>query len=84
MNRSRLLMIGGLALAVGLLVSYAVYDRLRAHGAGDQQFIQVVVAANDIQIGSRLSDRDVRLAGFLNPASLPALTPECPRSATAA
>jgi len=25
MNRSRLLMIGGLALAVGLLVSYTVY-----------------------------------------------------------
>ena len=29
MNRSRLLMIGGLALAVGLLVSFAVYNRLR-------------------------------------------------------
>ena len=29
MNRSRLLMIGGLALAVGLLVSFTVYNRLR-------------------------------------------------------
>jgi len=57
-------MIGGLALAVGLLVSYAVYDRLRAHGASEQQFVQVVVAANDIQIGSRLSEHDVRLAVF--------------------
>ncbi|MGA9527739.1 MAG: Flp pilus assembly protein CpaB [Terriglobales bacterium] len=70
MNRSRLLMIGGLALAIGLLVSYAVYDRLRAHGAGEQQFAQVVVAANDIQIGSRLSDHDVRLATFPQ-ASIP-------------
>ena len=33
MNRSRLLMIGGLALAVGLLVSYTVFNQLRAHGA---------------------------------------------------
>jgi len=64
MNRSRLLMIGGLALAVGLLVSYTVYDQLRKKSAGDQQFVQVVVAANDIQIGSKLSDRDVRLAVF--------------------
>jgi pilus assembly protein CpaB len=53
-----------LALAVGLLVSYAVYDRLRSHGAGEQQLVQVVVAASDIQIGSRLSDRDVHLAAF--------------------
>ncbi len=64
MNRSRLLMIGGLALAVGLLVSYTVYDQLRKKGASDQQLVQVVVAATDIQIGSKLSDRDVRLATF--------------------
>ena len=37
MNRSRLLMIGGLALAVGLLVSYTVYNQLRAHGASNPQ-----------------------------------------------
>jgi pilus assembly protein CpaB len=65
MNRSRLLMIGGLALAVGLLVSYAVYNQLRAQlGAHSPQFVQVVVAANDIQIGSKLTDHDVRLAQF--------------------
>ncbi len=29
MNRSRLLMIGGLALAIGLLVSYAVYIQMQ-------------------------------------------------------
>ena len=64
MNRSRLLMIGGLALAVGLLVSYTVYNQLRTRGGNNQQVVSVVVASNDIQIGSRLSDRDVHLAAF--------------------
>lgn len=65
MNRSRLLMIGGLALAVGLLVSFTVYNKLRAMtGANNQQLVQVVVAANDVQIGSKLTDHDVRLAAF--------------------
>jgi pilus assembly protein CpaB len=65
MNRSRLLMIGGLALAVGLLVSYSVYNRLRASVGGNQEpSVEVVVAANDIQVGAKLEDRDVRLASF--------------------
>jgi len=64
MNRSRLLMIGGLALAVGLLVSYTVYNQLHAKTASNQQFMQVVVAANDIQIGSKLTDHDVTLVSF--------------------
>jgi pilus assembly protein CpaB len=63
MNRSRLLMIGGLALAVGLLVSFTVYTRLRTfttsntpeHGAA------VVVAANDIPVGVKVTSRDLRV-----------------------
>jgi pilus assembly protein CpaB len=70
MNRSRLLMIGGLALAVGLLVSYTVYNRLRAQGNNNQQLVQVVVAANDVQIGSKLTEHDVHLAS-VPPASVP-------------
>ena len=70
MNRSRLLMIGGLALAVGLLVSYTVYNQLRAHAANNQQMVQVVVASNDVQIGSKLTEHDVHLAAF-PPASVP-------------
>jgi pilus assembly protein CpaB len=63
MNRSRLLIIGGLALAVGLLVSFTVYNKLRAYtGASNERSVQVVVAADDIQVGSKLADRDVRLA----------------------
>ncbi len=63
-------MIGGLALAVGLLVSYAVYDRLRSRSASEPQLVQVVVASNDVQIGSKLTDHDVHLASF-PPASVP-------------
>jgi pilus assembly protein CpaB len=68
MNRSRLLMIGGLALAVGLLVSYSVYNRLRnSAGAERVPVVEVVVAANDIQVGAKLADSDVRLLSFPQP-----------------
>ena len=65
MNRSRLLMIGGLALALGLVVSFYVYNRLRSFaGATNERSVQVYVAANDIQVGAKLADRDIRLATF--------------------
>ena len=61
MNRSRLLMIGGFALVVGLLTSYTVYNRLRFFaGSGGERAIQVVAAANDIEIGTKLETRDIR------------------------
>jgi pilus assembly protein CpaB len=63
MNRSRLLMIGGLALAVGLLVSYTVYNRLRtfAGSSNNERGVPVVVAADDIQVGAKLEGHDVGL-----------------------
>jgi len=65
MNRGRLIMIGGLALALGLLVSYAVYSRLRVSmGASNEPGIEVVVAADDIPVGTKLEDRYVRMAKF--------------------
>ena len=70
MNRSRLLMIGALALVLGLFVSYTVYSRLRTGGSGGEPMVEVVVAANDILVGTKLEDRDVRLAPFPQ-ASLP-------------
>jgi len=62
MNRSRLLMIGGLALAVGLLVSFYVYNRLRtpAGSNSSERQVSVVVAASDIQVGAKLGMNDVR------------------------
>lgn len=65
MNRSRLFMIGGLALALGLLVSYAVYNRLVTSGAANNEpGADVVVAVSDIQVGAKLEDKDIRLARF--------------------
>jgi pilus assembly protein CpaB len=64
MNRSRLLMIGGLALAVGLLVSFTVYNRLRnfATSSSNEVGVPVVMAADDIQVGAKLEPHDVRVA----------------------
>jgi pilus assembly protein CpaB len=61
MNRSRLLMIGGLALVVGLLVSFTVYNRLRTFTGSNRNEpdVRVVVAADDIQVGTKLDTHDV-------------------------
>jgi len=65
MNRSRLLMIGGLALALGLLVSYSVYNRLRISSGGtNEPGIEVVVAAEDIPVGTKLDEHNVRMVRF--------------------
>jgi len=61
MNRTRLLMIGALALAIGLAASMVVYDRLKGKGAGIEAGSDVLVAADDLQLGSRVEDRDVSL-----------------------
>ena len=67
MNRNRLLLIGILALGVGALVSYMVYTTLRRTVATVKQAnTQVVVAAVDLQLGSKLEDKDlnvIRLPG---------------------
>jgi len=58
-------MIGGLALALGLLVSYPVYNRLRTSGGlNNEPGADIVVAVNDLQVGAKLEDRDIRLARF--------------------
>ncbi len=63
-------MIGGLALAVGLLVSYYVFNQLKAKTGSTEHMVMAVVAASDIQIGSKLTERDVTLAAFPQ-ASIP-------------
>src|SRR5208283_921112 len=73
MNRSRLLTIGGLALAIGLLVSYSVYSRLR-NSAGsnpNERGVRVVVAADDIQVGTKLEAHDVRVITLPQSAAPP-------------
>jgi len=54
-----------LALALGLLVSYLVYNRLRTSGGvNNEPGVDIVVAVNDLQVGAKLEDRDIRLARF--------------------
>lgn len=59
MNRTRLLMIGALALAVGFLASVSVYKNLQK-GPTDPG-VQVMVAADDLQVGSRVEEHDVKI-----------------------
>ena len=68
MNRNRLLMIGVLALALGAFVSLLVYKNLQGRGSSSNEpGTDIVVAADDIQVGARIEERDVRIAKF--PAS---------------
>jgi pilus assembly protein CpaB len=65
-------MIGLLALALGAFVSLIVYKNLQARGPSNSEpGADVLVAADDIQVGARIEDHNVRIAKF--PASgLPA------------
>lgn len=71
MNRTRLLMIGVLALALGAIVSLLVYKKLQGSGPSMEAGTDVVVAADDIQVGAKVEDKDVRVAKF-PAAGLPA------------
>jgi pilus assembly protein CpaB len=65
MNRTRLMMIGALALALGAFVSLFVFKNLQAkNGQNSIAGVDVVVAANDIQVGAKVEEHDVRLAKF--------------------
>jgi pilus assembly protein CpaB len=63
MNRTRLLLIGFVALALGAFVAFAVYKNLLAKsGANNEPGIDVVLAANDLKVGDKLGERDIRFA----------------------
>lgn len=61
MNRTRLLMIGALALAVGFLTSVTVYKNLQGRSGSSDPGVEVMVAANDLQVGSRVEEHDIRI-----------------------
>jgi pilus assembly protein CpaB len=77
MNRTRLLLIGAVAIALGAFVSFVVYrNLLRANtGADSRPGVDVVVAAEDLQVGAKIEDRDVKLVHF----PIEALPPHCYR-----
>jgi len=65
MNRNRLLMIGFVALALGGLVSLAVYKNLQASRGGNQApGEEVLVAADDLQVGTKIDEKDIKFVRF--------------------
>jgi len=75
MNRTRLLMIGVLALALGFLVSVYVYKNLQSRsGVNTDPGIDVIVAADDLQVGARVEEHDIKIIR-IPVADLPAGAP---------
>jgi pilus assembly protein CpaB len=72
MNRTRLLMIGGLALALGLLASGYVYKNLQARTTPANPGYQAIVAANDLQVGAKVEEHDISV---ITVSDLPAGAP---------
>ena len=65
MNRSRLLLIGIVALALGAFVSFTVYRNLQSRTGSDAApGVDVVIAAGDIQVGAKIEDKDVKVVRF--------------------
>lgn len=65
MNRTRLLMIGALALALGAVVSLLVYKNMQGKGsANTEPGTDVIVALEDIQVGARIEERNIRIAKY--------------------
>src|SRR5947209_6976209 len=60
MNRNRLLMIGVLALAAGFFAAVYVYKALQGKGSSDPG-VEVMVAGNDLQVGQRIEERDIKV-----------------------
>ncbi|MFZ0732541.1 MAG: Flp pilus assembly protein CpaB [Candidatus Sulfotelmatobacter sp.] len=60
MNRTRLLMIGVIAVALGLFASLYVYKNLQKGNNGGEPGVEVMVAADDLQVGARVEEKDIR------------------------
>jgi len=72
MNRNRLLLIGFVALAMGAFVSFVVYRNLQSRTESKTPpGEEVLVAANDLQVGVKIEDKDLRAVRFPS-ADLPA------------
>jgi pilus assembly protein CpaB len=75
MNRTRFLMIGVLALALGAFVSLFVYKNLQKGGGSSEAMVEVIVAANDLQVGHKIGETDIKIVKI--PASV--IPPGTPR-----
>jgi pilus assembly protein CpaB len=63
MNRTRLLFIGLLALALGAFSSALAYKSLEQHTVAPVHLQQVVVAASDLAVGAKLQQNQVKTVG---------------------
>jgi len=62
MNRNRMLLIGVLALALGLFTSVYVYKNMQMKSGGPSEpGIDVIVAADDLQVGTRVEEHDIKI-----------------------
>src|ERR1700689_3698825 len=65
MNRNRLLLIGFIALALGAFVSLVVYRNLQSKaGSKAPPGEDVIVAADDLQVGTKIEDKDICIVHF--------------------
>src|SRR6266404_5695417 len=65
MNRTRLIFVGILALALGAFASALAYRLLQQRAMAAQSAGQdVVVAAVDIPVGARVQEKDIRIVRF--------------------
>jgi len=71
MNRNRLLMIGFVALAMGAFVSFFVYRNLQGGRAKSAPGEDILVAADDLQVGTKIEDKDVKYVHYAS-SELPA------------
>ena len=63
-RKRRLLLIGTLALALGALSSFHIYKRLQAGLVPSRNEVDVVIAADDIQVGAKIGDHDLKVVKY--------------------
>jgi pilus assembly protein CpaB len=61
MNRTRFLIIAVLALGLGFLVSASVYKSLKAGSGPSEPGTEVIVAADDLQVGAKIEEHDIKI-----------------------
>src|SRR5687767_10111835 len=62
MNRSRMFLLAIVAFALSIVVTLVVYKALRDRLQPSDDMTQIIVAAHDVSLGTRLTEADLRLA----------------------
>src|SRR6516225_10740839 len=64
MNRSRMMVFALLAVAMSVVVAFVAYRVLKHRLAPPDETVQIVVAADKLQIGARVTDTMLRTASW--------------------